>query len=44
MMSEPVCAGVEVPSKDLVPKKKPVYRDKRKKKLNSQTPEGEAAP
>ncbi|MEQ2294936.1 Translation Initiation Factor 5B [Ameca splendens] len=31
--------GVEVPSKDSVPKKKPVYRDKRKKKPNVQSPE-----
>uniref|UniRef100_A0A3B4Y1R7 Eukaryotic translation initiation factor 5B n=1 Tax=Seriola lalandi dorsalis TaxID=1841481 RepID=A0A3B4Y1R7_SERLL len=31
--------GVEVPSKDSVPKKKPVYGDKRKKKPNAQTPE-----
>ncbi|XP_068165716.1 eukaryotic translation initiation factor 5B isoform X2 [Antennarius striatus] len=31
--------GVEVPSKDSVPKKKPVYGDKRKKRPNSQTPE-----
>uniref|UniRef100_A0A1A7WPF4 Eukaryotic translation initiation factor 5B n=2 Tax=Iconisemion striatum TaxID=60296 RepID=A0A1A7WPF4_9TELE len=31
--------GVEVPSKDMMPKKKPVYGDKRKKKLNAQTPE-----
>ncbi|XP_041834673.1 eukaryotic translation initiation factor 5B isoform X2 [Melanotaenia boesemani] len=31
--------GVEVPSKDSVPKKKPVYGDKRKKKPNVQTPE-----
>ncbi|XP_017290052.1 eukaryotic translation initiation factor 5B isoform X1 [Kryptolebias marmoratus] len=31
--------GVEVPSKDTVPKKKPVYGDKRKKKPNAQTPE-----
>uniref|UniRef100_A0A668A839 Eukaryotic translation initiation factor 5B n=1 Tax=Myripristis murdjan TaxID=586833 RepID=A0A668A839_9TELE len=32
--------GVEVPSKDSVPKKKPVYGDKRKKKPTAQTPEG----
>uniref|UniRef100_A0A7N6B6S9 Eukaryotic translation initiation factor 5B n=1 Tax=Anabas testudineus TaxID=64144 RepID=A0A7N6B6S9_ANATE len=32
--------GVEVPSKDSVPKKKPVYGDKRRKKPNAQTPEG----
>uniref|UniRef100_A0A8P4FX28 Eukaryotic translation initiation factor 5B n=1 Tax=Dicentrarchus labrax TaxID=13489 RepID=A0A8P4FX28_DICLA len=32
--------GVEVPSKDSMPKKKPVYGDKRKKKPNAQTPEG----
>ncbi|XP_029023265.1 eukaryotic translation initiation factor 5B [Betta splendens] len=32
--------GVEVPSKDSVPKKKPVYGDKRRKKPNVQTPEG----
>uniref|UniRef100_A0A4W6BY79 Eukaryotic translation initiation factor 5B n=1 Tax=Lates calcarifer TaxID=8187 RepID=A0A4W6BY79_LATCA len=32
--------GVEVPSKDSVPKKKPVYGDKRKKKPSAQTPEG----
>ncbi|KAI1899849.1 hypothetical protein AGOR_G00066010 [Albula goreensis] len=31
--------GVEVPSKDSVPKKKPVYSDKRKKKPTVQTPE-----
>ncbi|XP_036419288.1 LOW QUALITY PROTEIN: eukaryotic translation initiation factor 5B [Colossoma macropomum] len=31
--------GVEVPSKDSVPKKKPVYSDKRKKKPTAQTPE-----
>ncbi|XP_041822506.1 eukaryotic translation initiation factor 5B [Chelmon rostratus] len=31
--------GVEVPSKDSMPKKKPVYGDKRKKKPNAQTPE-----
>ncbi|XP_072290851.1 eukaryotic translation initiation factor 5B [Eucyclogobius newberryi] len=31
--------GVEVPSKDSVPKKKPVYRDMRKKKPNAPTPE-----
>ncbi|XP_030008523.1 eukaryotic translation initiation factor 5B [Sphaeramia orbicularis] len=31
--------GVEVPSKDSVPKKKPVYGDKRKKKPNAQSPE-----
>ncbi|KAF3688354.1 Eukaryotic translation initiation factor 5B [Channa argus] len=31
--------GVEVPSKDSVPKKKPVYGDKRKKKPTTQTPE-----
>lgn len=36
------CAGVEVPSKDSVPKKKPVYGDKRKKKPNAPTPEGTA--
>lgn len=33
-------AGVEVPSKDTVPKKKPVYGDKRRKKPNTHTPEG----
>lgn len=33
-------AGVEVPSKDSVPKKKPVYGDKRKRKPNVHTPEG----
>uniref|UniRef100_A0A673H8L8 Eukaryotic translation initiation factor 5B n=1 Tax=Sinocyclocheilus rhinocerous TaxID=307959 RepID=A0A673H8L8_9TELE len=32
--------GVEVPSKDAMPKKKPVYSDKRKKKPTAQTPEG----
>uniref|UniRef100_H3CM73 Eukaryotic translation initiation factor 5B n=1 Tax=Tetraodon nigroviridis TaxID=99883 RepID=H3CM73_TETNG len=32
--------GVEVPSKDSVPKKKPVYGDKRKRKPNVHTPEG----
>uniref|UniRef100_A0AAR2K128 Eukaryotic translation initiation factor 5B n=1 Tax=Pygocentrus nattereri TaxID=42514 RepID=A0AAR2K128_PYGNA len=32
--------GVEVPSKDSVPKKKPIYSDKRKKKPTAQTPEG----
>ncbi|XP_076838732.1 eukaryotic translation initiation factor 5B isoform X2 [Brachyhypopomus gauderio] len=32
--------GVEVPSKDSMPKKKPVYSDKRKKKPTTQTPEG----
>lgn len=37
------CAGVEVPSKDSMPKKKPVYGDKRKKKPNAQTPEGTAS-
>ncbi|XP_027866271.1 eukaryotic translation initiation factor 5B isoform X1 [Xiphophorus couchianus] len=31
--------GVEVPSKDSVPKKKPFYGDKRKKKPNVQSPE-----
>ncbi|XP_039998225.1 eukaryotic translation initiation factor 5B [Xiphias gladius] len=31
--------GVEVPSKDSVPKKKPFYGDKRRKKPNAQTPE-----
>uniref|UniRef100_A0AAR2JYT6 Eukaryotic translation initiation factor 5B n=1 Tax=Pygocentrus nattereri TaxID=42514 RepID=A0AAR2JYT6_PYGNA len=31
--------GVEVPSKDSVPKKKPIYSDKRKKKPTAQTPE-----
>ncbi|KAM9327450.1 eukaryotic translation initiation factor 5B [Pholidichthys leucotaenia] len=31
--------GVEVPSKDSLPKKKPVYGDKRKKKTNVTTPE-----
>ncbi|KAI4871985.1 hypothetical protein NFI96_034512, partial [Prochilodus magdalenae] len=31
--------GVEVPSKDSMPKKKPVYSDKRKKKPTAQTPE-----
>ncbi|KAM7375564.1 hypothetical protein PAMA_014598 [Pampus argenteus] len=31
--------GVEVPSKDSMPKKKPVYGDKRKKKPNAQSPE-----
>ncbi|XP_054882171.1 eukaryotic translation initiation factor 5B isoform X2 [Poeciliopsis prolifica] len=31
--------GVEVPSKDSVPKKKPVYGDKRKKKPSVQSPE-----
>ncbi|KAL7845660.1 hypothetical protein AOLI_G00238520 [Acnodon oligacanthus] len=31
--------GVEVPSKDSVQKKKPVYSDKRKKKPTAQTPE-----
>ncbi|XP_023151461.1 eukaryotic translation initiation factor 5B [Amphiprion ocellaris] len=31
--------GVEVPSKDSVPKKKPVYGDKRRKKPSPQTPE-----
>lgn len=31
--------GVEVPSKDSMPKKKPVYGDKRKKKPTAQTPE-----
>ncbi|CAF95765.1 unnamed protein product, partial [Tetraodon nigroviridis] len=31
--------GVEVPSKDSVPKKKPVYGDKRKRKPNVHTPE-----
>ncbi|KAJ0009539.1 hypothetical protein NQD34_001241 [Periophthalmus magnuspinnatus] len=31
--------GVEVPSKDSVPKKKPVYRDMRKKKPNAPTSE-----
>uniref|UniRef100_A0A3Q3NAT1 Eukaryotic translation initiation factor 5B n=1 Tax=Mastacembelus armatus TaxID=205130 RepID=A0A3Q3NAT1_9TELE len=36
--------GVEVPSKDSVPKKKPVYGDKRKKKPNAQTPEGTRPP
>lgn len=33
-------SGVEVPSKDSMPKKKPVYGDKRKKKPNAPTPEG----
>lgn len=33
-------AGVEVPSKDSMPKKKPVYGDKRKRKPNVHTPEG----
>lgn len=36
------CAGVEVPSKDSMPKKKPFYGDKRKKKPNAATPEGTA--
>ncbi|XP_077102432.1 eukaryotic translation initiation factor 5B [Siphateles boraxobius] len=31
--------GIEVPSKDAMPKKKPVYSDKRKKKPTAQTPE-----
>ncbi|KAM9767062.1 eukaryotic translation initiation factor 5B isoform 2-T2 [Menidia menidia] len=31
--------GVELPSKDAAPKKKPVYGDKRKKKASAQTPE-----
>ncbi|TRY92661.1 hypothetical protein DNTS_007706 [Danionella cerebrum] len=31
--------GIEVPSKDTMPKKKPVYTDKRKKKPIAQTPE-----
>ncbi|XP_072512854.1 eukaryotic translation initiation factor 5B [Salminus brasiliensis] len=31
--------GVEVPSKDSMPRKKPVYSDKRKKKPTAQTPE-----
>ncbi|XP_014867231.1 PREDICTED: eukaryotic translation initiation factor 5B isoform X1 [Poecilia mexicana] len=31
--------GVEVPSKDSVPKKKPIYGDKRKKKPSVQSPE-----
>ncbi|XP_041936457.1 eukaryotic translation initiation factor 5B isoform X2 [Alosa sapidissima] len=31
--------GIEVPSKDSLPKKKPIYGDKRKKKPVSQTPE-----
>lgn len=31
-----------MPSKDSVPKKKPVYGDKRKKKPNAPTPEGTA--
>ncbi|XP_072235247.1 eukaryotic translation initiation factor 5B isoform X2 [Leuresthes tenuis] len=31
--------GVELPSKDSVPKKKPVYGDKRRKKPSAQTPE-----
>ncbi|XP_073698536.1 eukaryotic translation initiation factor 5B [Garra rufa] len=31
--------GIEVPSKDAMPKKKPVYSDKRKKKPTTQTPE-----
>ncbi|KAE8625574.1 hypothetical protein XENTR_v10006323 [Xenopus tropicalis] len=30
--------GVEVPSKDSVPKKKPIYEDKKKKKPQQQTP------
>uniref|UniRef100_A0A672RVL1 Eukaryotic translation initiation factor 5B n=1 Tax=Sinocyclocheilus grahami TaxID=75366 RepID=A0A672RVL1_SINGR len=34
--------GVEVPSKDAMPKKKPVYSDKRKKKPTAQTPEEES--
>uniref|UniRef100_A0A8C1D0G9 Eukaryotic translation initiation factor 5B n=2 Tax=Cyprinus carpio TaxID=7962 RepID=A0A8C1D0G9_CYPCA len=33
--------GVEVPSKDAMPKKKPVYSDKRKKKPTAHTPEEE---
>lgn len=33
-----------MPSKDSVPKKKPVYGDKRRKKPNAQTPEGTAPP
>lgn len=33
-------SGVEVPSKDAMPKKKPVYSDKRRKKPTAQTPEG----
>ncbi|XP_028811201.1 eukaryotic translation initiation factor 5B isoform X2 [Denticeps clupeoides] len=31
--------GVEVPSKDSMPKKRPIYTDKRKKKPTAQTPE-----
>uniref|UniRef100_A0AAY4DFU3 Eukaryotic translation initiation factor 5B n=1 Tax=Denticeps clupeoides TaxID=299321 RepID=A0AAY4DFU3_9TELE len=34
--------GVEVPSKDSMPKKRPIYTDKRKKKPTAQTPEGVA--
>uniref|UniRef100_A0A8C9QYK5 Eukaryotic translation initiation factor 5B n=1 Tax=Scleropages formosus TaxID=113540 RepID=A0A8C9QYK5_SCLFO len=33
--------GVEVPSKDSLPKKKPVYSDKRRKKPTAHSPEGE---
>ncbi|XP_077152661.1 eukaryotic translation initiation factor 5B isoform X3 [Ranitomeya variabilis] len=33
--------GVEVPSKDSVPKKKPIYEDKKKKKPQQQTPNKE---
>uniref|UniRef100_A0A674NKN0 Eukaryotic translation initiation factor 5B n=1 Tax=Takifugu rubripes TaxID=31033 RepID=A0A674NKN0_TAKRU len=36
--------GVEVPSKDSMPKKKPVYGDKRKRKPNVHTPEGVLSP
>lgn len=39
-----VRTGVEVPSKDSVPKKKPVYTDKRRKKPNTTTPEGSNSP
>ncbi|XP_023820148.1 eukaryotic translation initiation factor 5B isoform X2 [Oryzias latipes] len=39
MLSMLQAQGVEVPSKDTVPKKKPVYGDKRRKKPNTHTPE-----
>lgn len=32
MILSNVSAGVEVPSKDSVPKKRPIYEDKKKKK------------
>ncbi|RVE75174.1 hypothetical protein OJAV_G00014090 [Oryzias javanicus] len=43
MLSMLQAQGVEVPSKDSVSKKKPVYGDKRRKKPSTQTPEETSA-